>query len=323
MKSIEELFVLHRARSGLFSEYEPGEVAYVGNGLGDNAVVGFVTPLSGDKVFRFLAVVVSAFCEATVQAPPFVACGRAGNGLVVLEPRVPMKAGQLAFVAAYINQAVRWRFNWYRQVTVDRIKRLMIASGAPSDMRFRVRAALPASANAGRGAWSADFCAFSLESLFDLHGGDYHALNALEPGDVPVVSCGDQDNGIAGYFRVEEHLYEGKLTIALNGATLSAKYHPYVFAAKDDVAVCFPRQPLRLTTLLFVQVMLNRERWRYSYYRKCYLDKLRRFQVALPRVGHSIDENTIEDLVTTTPYWSYLERQLRTATREREDPRIR
>ncbi len=70
MRQIESLFNLHRARSGLFSDYEKGDVPYVGNGLADNAVVGFVRPLEGDKVFKFIGIAVSAFCEATVQTPP-------------------------------------------------------------------------------------------------------------------------------------------------------------------------------------------------------------------------------------------------------------
>lgn len=41
MKTIEDLFIVHRARSGLFSEYEPGETAYVGNSVEDNGVVGY------------------------------------------------------------------------------------------------------------------------------------------------------------------------------------------------------------------------------------------------------------------------------------------
>ena len=44
MKRIDQLFVVHRARSGLFVDYDAGQVAYVGNSLGDNAVVGFVNP---------------------------------------------------------------------------------------------------------------------------------------------------------------------------------------------------------------------------------------------------------------------------------------
>jgi hypothetical protein len=93
MKKIEEIFHLHRAKSGLFSDYKKGNVAYVGNGLANNAVVGFVTPLADDKVFSFTGLAVSAFCEATVQTAPFVACGRAGNGLVGLSLSSPCRFG--------------------------------------------------------------------------------------------------------------------------------------------------------------------------------------------------------------------------------------
>lgn len=143
MKQIEELFNLHRAKSGLFSEYEKGDIAYVGNGgMADNAVVGFVTPLPDDKVFHFPGIAISAFCEATIQTPPYVACGRAGNGLVVLEPKSPMSTRQLAYIAAYINMAVRWRFNWYRQTTADRLRRLEVPSEVPSDIKWDVKEAL-------------------------------------------------------------------------------------------------------------------------------------------------------------------------------------
>jgi Transglutaminase-like superfamily len=139
MKPIEELFVVHRAKSGLFIDYEKGDVAYVGNSMADNAVTGFVKPLPTDKVFDFAGIAVSAFCEASVQTPPFIACGRAGNGLVVLEPKSAMSIRQLAYIAAYINLAVRWRFNWYRQTTADRIKPLLVPSKVPPAIKWDVK----------------------------------------------------------------------------------------------------------------------------------------------------------------------------------------
>ena len=310
MKRIDQLFVVHRARSGLFADYDAGKVAYVGNSLGDNAVVGFVKPTPHDKVFKFRAIAVSSFCEATVQLPPFVACGRAGNGLVVLEPQASMTTGELAYFAACINKTLRWRFNWYRQITADRLRRLTLPDAAPSDLAFPVSAALPPVGDgAERPGWKPNLRRFSLDEIFDLQGGSYHVLKDLQPGVVPVISCRGENNGIAGYFKVEK-TYHNQLTIALNGSTLSTKYHPYLFAAKDDVAVCVPRQSIRLTTKLFVQVMVNRERWRYSYYRKCYLKKLRRFEVLLPAVKGELDEDTMERVIEATPYWDYLNKRL-------------
>ena len=108
---------------------------------------------------------------------------------------------------------------------------------------------------------------------------------------------------------MKDKVYKNRLTIAFNGMnTLIAKYHPYEFAAKDDVAICVPRAPVRLTTEIFIQMMLNRERWRYSYYRKCFADKLRRFEIYLPATNAgNLDEDVMQAVVKAARYWDYIE----------------
>lgn len=311
MKRIDEVFNLHRARSDIYPRYKSGSVPYIGNGLSDNAVIGLVKPLPNDKVFKFAGIAVSAFCEASVQVPPFVACGRAGNGMVVLEPKQKMTVGQLAYYAAYINEVVRWRFSWYWQTTADRLKRLQVPGTPPSTVFFPVRNLMPKMGKPVAATPKPKFARVTLDSIYDLKAGDYHSVGHLPAGKVPVVACGETDNGVCGYFDMTKHVYSHKLTIAFNGATLTAKYHPYEFAAKDDVAVCFPKRPMRLTTQLFVQVMLERERWRFSYYRKCYKEKLARVTVPLPmKKEGGIDEDAIENIMKSTPYWEYLHERL-------------
>ena len=70
-----------------------------------------------------------------------------------------------------------------------------------------------------------------------------------------------------------------------------------------------PKTPLLLTTELFIQMMINRERWRYSYYRKCFADKLRRFTINLPTKNGKLDEDTMQTVVEAAPYWSYIKTQ--------------
>jgi len=91
----------------------------------------------------------------------------------------------------------------------------------------------------------------------------------------------------------------------MNGAPLTTQYHPYAFAAEDDLAVCYPRESYRTTTILFVQAMLKNERWRYSYYRKCYMHKLRRLVIYAPVKDGQIDEDQIERIVSSSPFWSF------------------
>lgn len=285
MPAIDDLFVAHTARSGGFGSYKPGDTAFVTNGLSNNGVLGFVTPKEGDKVFEFVGIVLSAFLEATVQVPPFVARGNGGSGLIVLEPRQALSGAQLGQIAAYVNRALRWRFSWYRQASVARVRALDIPS--PSELRdsgFGITTLLPTRGEEeGVVQEPLQYEPFLLGSLFDLQPGDYHSLADLPVGDTPIISCGELNNGVAGFVKVpKEHVYSGRLTVAFNGRALTTKHHAYEFAAKDDVAVCFPRRPLNVATELFIKFMLERERWRFSYYRKCYREKLRRLRVLLP-----------------------------------------
>ncbi len=309
MATIEQLFTLHNAKSSGLSSYKGGSVAFVTNGFSQNGVAGFVEPTSSDRVFKFLGIVLSTFCEATVQTPPFIARGNGGSGLIVLQPKTSMSPGRLACLAAYINCALRWRFSWYWQTTADRIKRLPIPDEIPS-VEFDVLGILPEAAGTERPEGKVRLRLFPLGEIYELLPGDFHNAANLRPGPVPLVSCGDLDNGIIGHVAVSDHVYQNRFTVALNGRPLTAKYHPYRFSAKDDVAVCVPRFPIRLTTEMFILAMLNRERWRYSYYRKCYIDKLRRFRVPLPAKSGGIDEAAIRGMVEATSYWNYIQTHL-------------
>ena len=314
-KAINEMFYIRRAHSVLFDDYEVGECAYIGNSSVNNAVLGLVSKRPQDKVFTFTGIAVSAFCEATVQTPPFIACGRAGNGVVVLEPKTAMPITQLAYIASYINIAVRWRFSWYWQVTSDRIKHIPVPSECPQSAKFDVRSLLPdMSSGLPPLSLTPKFGLFVFGDLYEVVPGGYHSLGILLPGPVPIVSCGDSDNGIAGYFDVHAHLHQHKMTVACDGNTLTSKYHPYLFAAQDNVAVCSPRTVMLPTTKFYIMTILNNERWRYSYYRKCYMNKLKRFCFNLPTVGNQIDEESICQIVETTPYWPFLKIRFSAAT---------
>lgn len=131
--------------------------------------------------------------------------------------------------------------------------------------------------------------------LFEVRSGNFHATKELDSGNTPLISCGDTNNGLVGYFDVpEDKTYRRSITVAYNGQPLTAKYHPYGFGAKDDVAVLVPKNgPMRDTTLLYVAAFLNGTQWRYSYGRKCFKEKLTNLRVAVPVLAS--DEDTIDE----------------------------
>lgn len=138
--------------------------------------------------------------------------------------------------------------------------------------------------------------------LFDVVSGDYHALKELDPGEVPLISCGDTDNGLVGYFNVPYNkTYERCLTVAYNGSwPLLSKFHPYRFGAKDDVAVLIPKKSMSDVALLYVAALLNRMTWRYSYGRKCFQKKLCNVEIPLPVKSEefvSVDEAAVRSVL--------------------------
>lgn len=138
-----------------------------------------------------------------------------------------------------------------------------------------------------------------LRSLFTIHSGDFHATAELGDGDIPLISCGDTDNGLIGYFDIPpEHRYSNKITVAYNGQPLLAKFHPYEFGAKDDVAVLSPLSPMQPNTLFYIAALLNNMTWRYSYGRKCFRAKLQAVQIPIPvDDNEKISEDIIKDIL--------------------------
>jgi hypothetical protein len=152
------------------------------------------------------------------------------------------------------------------------------------------------------------FAPVKLESLFEMKAGNYHSMGQVPSGETPVATCADNGNGVMGVYKIpSQHVYRDALTIAFNGRPLTTKMHPYPFAAKDDVAVATPKQPLSPEALTFIQAALNAERWRFSYYRKCFFRKLGRMSVALPvQDDGTLDIKYMERAVRAQPYWWFL-----------------
>ena len=118
---------------------------------------------------------------------------------------------------------------------------------------------------------------------FEVRAGDFHSAAALGPGDTPLASCGDGNHGIVGRFDIPaERRHSNALTVACNGQPLTAKYRPYAFGAKSDICVLIPREAMPTARLLHFAAALNSMRWRFSYGRKCFGDKLRALEVQIP-----------------------------------------
>lgn len=148
-----------------------------------------------------------------------------------------------------------------------------------------------------------------ITTLFEhpMYTGDIHVSGELDPGNMPLVSCASENNGFEGKFEVSpESIFKNAITIASDGQPLASFYHYYPFSAKDNVIIGIPVRHYKFTTMLFFTTQLNSLRWRFSYGRKCYLNKIHKVSIFLPFVNEQIDEDYIEYLFKTSPSWRTL-----------------
>ena len=139
--------------------------------------------------------------------------------------------------------------------------------------------------------------------------GNYHKSKALDEGQTPLISCSTINNGAEGYFEIpKENIHSNALTIASDGSPLTSFYHYYPFTAKDNVLIAKPNKEYKFTTNLFFATQLNRLKWRFSYGRKAYKNKVPKIKIFLPYYKNKLDEKYIEYLFKTSQTWNLLEK---------------
>lgn len=131
--------------------------------------------------------------------------------------------------------------------------------------------------------------------------GEYHVSGELDNGTVPLISCKTLDYGVEGYFSIpSDRTYKNCVTIACDGMRpLTSFYHNYQFAAKDNVLICIPYENMKIQTIYYIIAYLNKMRWRFSYGRKFYANKISKISLLLPiNDDGSIDEERIKEEIS-------------------------
>jgi type I restriction enzyme M protein len=164
--------------------------------------------------------------------------------------------------------------------------------------------------------------AFNVAKLFSIKRGDFHSIADLDPGPLLTISRVSTDNGLVGFFEKPngaETYLPGTLTVStVTGDTF---VQPLPFIATDNVLLCTPLdeyKSLRLSSLFFIQLMLNEVKWRYSYGRQPYVRKFLTTDIMLPVTADGqLDEDYMEAVINGSPHWPMIR-----ATFERQKERF-
>lgn len=296
---LSELFNVHNSRSLGLEDYKKGNVRFISNGLQDNGIKGLVTPNPEDKVFNFRGICVSAFCEATVQEPPFLPRGNGGSGLIVLEPKKQMSYDELLYYAAYINETMRWRFSFGRMVSKNRIEQQDIEKYDQKISPTRtIEQLMPTEPQVAK-LDALNIATVKLTDMFKVVRGRGAYREDIESGNTPLISATSQDNGILDYVDLKPIFSVPAITVERVSGQAFVQLTEFV-TVPADIAVLLPKVPsIHLANLFLVAAVINSERWRYSYGRKLTVGRLKKMLIPMPvkqdgKIDYALAEHLIQ-----------------------------
>lgn len=144
---------------------------------------------------------------------------------------------------------------------------------------------------------------FELKKLFKITGSSTTPLLELEEygiGQFPYVTTQATNNGIEKFYDFSTE--DGNI-LTVDSAVLGyCAYQPFKFSASDHVEKLIPNFPMNKYIALFLVTIINCERYRYNYGRKCSQSRMKTVSIKLPCKYGLPDFEFMENFIKSLPY---------------------
>ncbi|MFM7469105.1 MAG: N-6 DNA methylase [Vampirovibrionales bacterium] len=142
---------------------------------------------------------------------------------------------------------------------------------------------------------------FKLVDLFNPTRGERLTKADRVLGDVPLVTAGEGDLGVKEFISNEaQKRFENALTIDMFCNTYT---HIHPFCCDDNIIVLKPKYTISKYTMLFLNTIIQKDKYRYQYGRQYRQKNFKNHVVALPvsSTGNP-DWEYMEDYIKSLPY---------------------
>jgi len=219
------------------------------------------------------------------------------NNCLLLKPKKNLSVEEL-FQIAFQLRLNKWKYKYGRQITPERIKKQEIILIQPK-IKYNelVENQLPKAINKKtiepfkeiRLVPVTDLCVISKKTALP--------QNAMSDGNTPYVTTTFKNNGISNWVSDEPNNKAKCLTVALNGSCGETFFQFDDFITSGDNAVLNLKKEYNPYLLLYIGKMIEREQWRYNYYRKLNMTKLKKMKIPVPYTNNKIDIKYIQKVI--------------------------
>jgi len=152
---------------------------------------------------------------------------------------------------------------------------------------------------------------FELSSLFEITGSKTTPLRELNlygktdsKNGFAYVTTQATNNGVEGFYDFQTE--EGNI-LTVDSAVLGyCSYQATNFSASDHVEKLIPTFEMNVFSALFLVTILNLDRYRYNYGRKCSQSRMKQISICLPAKDGKPDTEKMENFIKNLAYSSSL-----------------
>ena len=237
---------------------------------------------------------------------PYKCC--VDDNCLVLKPKHIMSDGEMIFITLLINKD-RYRYMYGRQVTPNRIGDIELPeipvyakNKNLENVKYLENKVLDKKISFDVHNWKW----FNLGDLFNFEKGERLTKLDRTTGDVPLITAGENNNGVSEYISLEDFkdkkkIFENKITADM---FFNVFYHDYKYFSDDNVHTLIPKDfELNVFNSLFLVTVLKKLKYKYAYGRQVRLMRLPLEKIKLPvDKNGNLDWKFMEDYIKSLPY---------------------
>lgn len=282
-----------------------GVVCFVSRTENNNGVSAFVKKVEDVKPISAgtLTVAGGGSVLATFLQPYEYYSGR---DLFYLTPKRKMSEREMIYYSICIKRN-KYRYSYNRQANKT-LRDLFIPAKVPDEFLKLKIDELSSKPESNKKFYLSDrkWEWFNLGDLFNFEKGERLTRLDRTEGDIPLITAGENNNGVSEYislenFKDKKKLFENKITIDM---FFNVFYHDYKYFSDDNIHTLIPINfELRKFNSLFLVTILSKLKYKYAYGRQVRLMRLPFEKIKLPidKKGNP-DWQFMEDYIKSLPY---------------------
>lgn len=223
-------------------------------------------------------------------------CSVDDNCLVLIPQKKLLK--EELFQIAFQIRLNKWKYRYGRQITPERLATQKI-SLIESKLSYNKlsKKFLPEKNKKIKVLENKNIKLIKVNDLCDIQKRTALPQNALEENGTPYVTTTSKNNGISSFVNEKSNTKAKCLTVALNGSVGETFFQFDDFITSGDNVVLTLKEKYNPYLLFYIGAMIKNHQWRYNYYRKLNLSKLKKMTIPVPCKNRNIDLDYIEKIV--------------------------